>query len=90
MAAKEELLKPVDDLVYEDGMGLSAWVDGKRVLIGSRELMLNHEIQSPDRDYELKFRRTAEVLYILQFGELTAMFIVIYNPSPDVVVNWLS
>ena len=54
LAAKQELLKPVDDLVYEDGMGLSAWVDGKRVLIGSRELMLNHEIQTPDRDYEFE------------------------------------
>lgn len=86
IGGKEELLKPVDDLVYEDGMGLSAWVDGKRVLIGSRELMLNHEIQTPDRDYELKFRRDGrEVLYISNSGELTAMFIVSYNPSPDVV-----
>ena len=86
IGGKEELLKPVDDLVYEDGMGLSAWVDGKRVLIGSRELMLNHEVQTPDQEYELKFRRDGrEVLYISNSGELTAMFIVSYNPSPDVV-----
>lgn len=86
IGGKEELLKPVDDLVYEDGMGLSAWVDGKRVLIGSRELMINHEIQTPDREYEMKFRRDGrEVLYISNSGELTAMFIVSYNPNPDVV-----
>ena len=35
-----KLLRPVDTLVYEDGMGISAWVDNKRVLIGSRDLKM--------------------------------------------------
>ena len=42
---KQDILKPVDSVVYEDGMGLSAWVDSKRVLIGNRELMLNHGVE---------------------------------------------
>ena len=44
---KMEILKKVENLVYEEGMGLSAWVDGKRVLIGNSALMRHHEIYTP-------------------------------------------
>ena len=52
---KQDILKPVDSVVYEDGMGLSAWVDSKRVLIGNRELMLNHGVDIPSKDYEERY-----------------------------------
>lgn len=42
--------------MYEEGMGLSAWVDGKRVLIGNSALMRHHEIYTPSADYEAKYR----------------------------------
>ena len=43
IGGNQRMLKKVDSIIYEDGMGISAWVDGKRVLIGGRELMQNHE-----------------------------------------------
>ena len=52
---KMEILKKVENLVYEEGMGLSAWVDGKRVLIGNSALMRHHEIYTPSADYEAKY-----------------------------------
>ena len=84
VGGNRRLLRKVDSLVYEDGMGLSAWVDGKRVLIGSRELMRNHEIDCPSRDFENRYVRDGrKVLYIASAGELSAMFVVSYNPDPD-------
>ncbi|MBC8571019.1 hypothetical protein [Zongyangia hominis] len=77
---KQDILKPVDSLVYEDAMGLSAWVDSKRVLIGNRELMLNHGVDIPSKDYEDRYAKDGrEILYLSNSGELTAMFILSYN-----------
>lgn len=85
IGGKETLLKEVDTLVYEDGMGLSAWVSGKRVLIGNRELMRHHSVDVPSRDYEQKFVRDGrEILYLSNSGELTAMFILSYTANSDI------
>ncbi len=79
------LLKPVDSIVYEDGMGLSAWVNSKRVLIGNRELMLNHGVDIPSHDYEGKYVGGGrDILYLSNSGELTAMFVLSYNADPEV------
>ncbi len=77
---REGLLKEVDSLMYEDSMGLSAWVDGKRVLIGNRRLLENHGIEVPATDYERKFaQKGRDVVYISNSGELTAMFVLSYH-----------
>ena len=82
---KMEILKKVENLVYEEGMGLSAWVDGKRVLIGNSALMRHHEIYTPSADYEAKYRVGGrELIYLSNSGELTAMFVVSYQPDPQI------
>ena len=82
---KKEMLKEVDSIVYEDSMGVSAWVDSKRVLIGNRQLMKNHNIDVPSEDYENKYVVSGrEPIYLANSGELTAMFIVSYNPTPEI------
>lgn len=76
------LLKPVDGLQYEDLMGLSAWVEEKRVLIGNRELMINHSIAVPKKSYEEKYREDGcEVIYLATGGELCAAFILEFTAS---------
>lgn len=82
---KMEMLKPVENVVYEEGMGISAWVDGKRVLIGNSALMRHHEVYTPSGDYESKYKAEGqEVLYLANSGELTAMFVVSYRPDPAI------
>lgn len=72
-----EMLKPVENLQYEDGLGLIAWVEKKRVLIGKRDLMLNYGIDAPSKDYEDKLKsKTNDVIYLSVGGELAAAFIV--------------
>lgn len=81
----KKLLKPVDSIIYEDGMGLSAWVGGKRVLIGNRELMINHGIDIPSHDYENKYVGNGKnILYLANSGELTAMFVLSYHADREV------
>ena len=85
IAGDETLLRPVDSLVYEDGMGISAWVANKRVLIGSRELMINHGISVPSRDYEERYLNEGhDLIYLSTSGELTAVFLVKFFAAPEV------
>lgn len=82
---KMEMLRPVENLVYEEGMGLSAWVDGKRILIGNSALMRHHEVYTPSQDYESKYRADGrELIYLSNSGELTAMFVISYRPDPQI------
>lgn len=74
-----KMLRPVENLVYEDAMGISAWVGGKRVLIGNGDLMKHHGIDTPSKDYEAKYRtEDRDILYLANSGELTAMFVISY------------
>lgn len=82
---KPELLKKVDTIVYEDMMGISGWVDNKRVLIGSRELLLNHGIDVPSKDYEKRYcTDNHEIVYLSTSGELTAAFIISLTAAESV------
>ena len=85
VAGQTALLKPVENIVYEDGMGLTGWVDGRRVLIGNRELMENHGIDVPSRDYEQRYIGSGhDVLYLANSGEVTALFVLTYSADPVV------
>lgn len=54
------------------------------MLIGSHELMRNHDIDCPSRDFEMRYTRDGrQVLYIANSGELSAMFVVSYNADPE-------
>ncbi len=82
---RKDLLKSVDSVIYEDSMGLSGWVDGKRVLVGNRQLMLNHSIHIPKVEYEKRTKRGPQyVVYVAVDGELSAMFLVLYRVSESV------
>lgn len=82
---KTELLHEVDSLVYEQNMGLSGWVDGRRVLVGNRRLLLNHGVDVPSLDYEARYAKNGrQLVYLSTAGELSAMFVVSYLPDESV------
>lgn len=79
---KESLLHEVDSLVYEHGMGVSGWVDGRRVLVGNRRLLENHGVDVPSADYEARYAKdNRRLVYLSTAGELSAMFVVSYLPD---------
>lgn len=78
-----KVLTNVESVAYEDGDGLVGWVNGDRVLVGSRHLLELHGIDAPDMSYEDKFRYgNRQITYVAISGELVAMFITTYKADP--------
>ena len=76
---RTDILQDVDTLVYEQDMGMSGWVGGRRVLIGNRRLLENHGVDVPSRDYEARYTKDhRQLVYLSTAGELSAMFVVSY------------
>ena len=82
---KDELLYEVDSLVYEQGMGLSGWVEGRRVFVGNGRLLQNHGVDVPSVDYEARYAKDGRrLVYLSIAGQLSAMFVVSYLPDPEI------
>ena len=83
---KIDILPEVDTLVYEQEMGLSGWVGGRRVLVGNRRLLENHGVDVPSNDYEMRYTKSGrKVVYLSTAGQLSAMFVVTYVADETVV-----
>ena len=79
---KRTILTKASDIVYKEEQGVVGWVNGKRILVGNRELLKEFKIVSPSRDYEKKYRiPNCELTYFAVGRELVAMFILEYAPS---------
>lgn len=82
---RRELLSPVESLVYEDKLGLSAWIHGRRVLVGNRDLLINHNVEVPPKDSEVNYRHNGrQVMYLAVAGKIAALFVVEYTASVDI------
>ena len=82
---KTELLHEVETLTYEQEMGLSGWVNGRRVLVGNRRLLENHGVDVPSRDYEMRYSKgDRQLVYLSIAGELSAMIVITYTRSEDI------
>ncbi len=85
IGGRKDLLRPVDSIVYEESMGLSAWVDSKRVLIGNRELIRHHGIDVPSKDYEDRYLNSGmDMVYLAESGQLVAVFLIQYKPGVQI------
>lgn len=82
---RRELLPEVESLAYEDKLGLSAWIHNRRVLVGSRELLNNHNVAIPNKEFEDKYLHDGRMpLYLAVEGKIAAMFVVSYQSDPDI------
>lgn len=85
----KEMFPTVENLNYEDRLGCSAWVDSnKRVLVGSRDLLINHNVEVPDKEFETKYKQgDRQVIYLAVEHVLSAMFVVSYRADTSVAQN---
>ena len=76
---KPDLLPPVKELVYEDKLGISARIHGQKVLLGNKNLLINHSVEMPDGISEDKYTHSGrKVMYLAVAGKLAALFVVSY------------
>ena len=77
----DKLLLPVEALSYEDRLGLSAWINEKRILVGNAQLLRNHSVKAPDDSFEKKYTEDGKrVIYLSVEGQLAAMLVVATTP----------
>lgn len=81
---RRNLVPDVDSVLYDDGLGLSGWIGGRRILIGTRELLMKHNITPPEEKVEKKYRKMGnELTYISIGGELIAMLVLTYKANRE-------
>ena len=82
---KKDLLPPVESLAYEEKLGLSAWIHGRRVLFGTKDLLKNHNVDAPDKEFEAQYLHDGrKIVYLAIAGKIAAMFVVKYHPDKTV------
>lgn len=72
-----ELIKPVTGCVSEDNMGVSGWIDSKRVILGNRKLMEKNGVSGlPPISAEESFAGGNCVMYLAVGGAAEMMYAV--------------
>ncbi len=82
IVGRRELLPPVKNLAYEERLGLAGWIHGQKVLLGNRNLMVNHNIEVPPKSSEERYKHDGrKVMYVAIANKLAALFVVDYAPD---------
>ncbi len=83
---KTEMFYPVESYIYEDGLGLSGWIQNKRVLFGNRQLMESHSVEGiPTVEKEQSYaQKDGNVLYLSIGGTMAMLFVVKLTASVEV------
>ena len=79
-----KLLYEVDDKQPVYGKGYVGWIQGERVLVGNRSLMLDYNVKLPSLEYEQRHTvNQRRVIYLAVSGKLFGMFQVAYQRDND-------
>ncbi len=82
---KTEMLYPVESYIYEDGLGLSGWIENQRVLFGNRTLMESHSIEGlPTLEKEQSYAKGDNIVYLSIGGALAMIYVVKMKASLSV------
>ena len=72
-------LPEAEDVTYEDRLGYSSWVAGRRVLVGNRQMLVQHSIECPTEEEEFSYAQGRNVMYVVVEGIIAATFIVTFS-----------
>ena len=80
-----ELLLEVEELKYEERLGLSGWIRGRRIFVGNRKLLENHNIEIPMSVDESKYvHGDRQIIYLADAGKIAAFFVVSYGRNEKI------
>lgn len=72
-------LPMVENFQYEERLGYSAWIMDRKILVGNRQMLLNHSITVPSKEHEKAYGKGRFVMYVVVDGEISATFLVNYK-----------
>lgn len=80
-------LPNVESVKYEDGKGLISWVNGERLLLGTRELMQKYSVDIPSVDFEQRNKEddSNKITYLANAGQLIAMLVTNYKADKRII-----
>ncbi|HAG13416.1 MAG TPA: hypothetical protein DCG49_06090 [Ruminococcus sp.] len=87
---EEQMLLPVENYNYDESKGISGWIRNKRVLLGTRDMMIEHSVEGlpPIQKVKALIKNGAEPLYLSVSGSISALFIVRLEAGKN-VRRWL-
>lgn len=76
-----DILPPAHALIYEERLGISAYIRNQSVLLGNRNLLSNHSIDPPPKSAEVEYLQEGKrILYLAVDSKVCAMFVLQYAP----------
>lgn len=72
-------LPEAEDLQYEEKLGFSCWIAERRVLVGCRQMLVEHSIEAPTEAEEKAYAGKKNVMYVAIDGIIVASFLVKYK-----------
>ncbi|MCH5353047.1 MAG: hypothetical protein J1E06_06245 [Acutalibacter sp.] len=79
ISENEDALPEVEDFTYEENGGIIGQVDGQKIYIGDRTLMIRHQIEVPPREEETQYLSGNKVIvYIAVEETISAMLVLTY------------
>ncbi len=83
---RRDILPTVKSFSYEERLGVSGWIYSQKVILGTRQMMINHNVDVPETIDEDKYLMSGhEVLYLAIANKLAAMMVVDYAPNKKLV-----
>ncbi len=80
ISENEEILPEVESFEYEEEKGIIGRVDGKRIFIGNRNLLVNNHLEPPARSDETPYASgNNQVIYIAMDADVSAMMVLTYS-----------
>ena len=79
ISENEDALPEVEDFTYEEGGGIIGQVDGQKIYIGDRTLLIRHHLEVPPREEETQYLSGNKVIvYIAVDDTVSAMLVLTY------------
>ena len=85
---EKNFISSADSITYENELGISGWVNEKRILVGNRNMMETHRVIIPggglarlDEFEAMKKRPGHQVLYVAVNNRLEGVFLLEYKAS---------
>lgn len=80
----KETLPEVESVLYEDGLGLVGWINGERILVGSRKLMEKYQVEVPEEDFEGQYLHGGrQISFLSRAGNLVGILVTRYRADPE-------